>query len=177
MIMPPQAPPKALPQAPLPLNHSWPLFDAAAMLDGALRGRTALGALPSPGAVAPCAEALAALGIGVWECDLRGDRLTWSAGVYDLFGIPRGTPLDRGYTVSLYAPASRAAMEYLRAYAIRHRRGFTVDMQLRLPGGDRRWMRLSARPVLEQGKVVRLCGVKVDVTADYDGGLPALLAA
>jgi PAS domain-containing protein len=113
-------------------------------------------------------DRLAARGIGLWECDLRNDHLRWSAGVYDLFGLPRGMTLERGLTLSLYSPASRPVMEELRAHAIRHRRGFTVDVELRQPGGDTRWMRLSAMPILERGKAVRLRGLKIDVTAEYD---------
>ncbi len=159
-----------MPIAPLPLNHSWPLFEAVERLDGSALGGFSFGAMPSPLAVAPIEDKLAAQGIGVWECDLSDNRLTWSAGVYDLFGIPRGAALDREHTASLYSPSSRLVMEYLRAYAIRHKRGFTVDVELCPPGDESRWIRLSARPVLEQGKVVRLCGLKVAVTENQDGG-------
>ena len=27
---------------------------------------------------------------GRWRCEFPGDRLIWSDGVYDLFGLPRG---------------------------------------------------------------------------------------
>lgn len=64
-------------------------------------------------------------------------------------------------------------MEMLRAYAIRHHRGFTFDAQIRPVGGDMRWMRLSAVPVLSEGKVVKLMGVKQDVTAAYECRLSA----
>ncbi len=165
------------PTAPLPLNHSWPLFDAGERLDVSPLGPFRLGAQPSPSAITAIDEELAGRGIGVWECDLHDNRITWSHGVYDLFAMPRGMAVDRDYSVSLSSPSSRAVMEYLRAYAIRHKRGFTVDAELSLPGGDHRWMRLSARPVLDDGKVVRLCGVKIDVTAQYDGSLSQTLAA
>ncbi|MCE7795100.1 PAS domain-containing protein [Sphingobium sufflavum] len=165
------------PSLPLPLNHSWPLFEAREQLDVSPLAPFRLGATPSPAAVADVEGALARHGIGVWDCRLLDNRVTWSAGVYDLFGLPRGMVMDRALSVSLYTPASRAVMEELRAYAIRYRRGFTVDAELRQPGGDHRWMRLSAVPVVEEGKVVRLCGVKIDVTAEYDGGVRQSLAA
>jgi PAS domain-containing protein len=70
--------------------------------------------------------------------------------------------------VSLYCPDSRQAMEQLRAHAIKHRRGFTVDAEIRRPDGEHRWMRLSAMPVLDGGLVMRLRGTKIDVTDEYD---------
>ncbi len=60
-------------------------------------------------------------------------------------------------------------MEALRAHAIHHRRGFTLDAMLRRHDGEMRWMRLSTMPIVAEGKVVRLCGTKQDVTIEYDG--------
>nr|WP_284732141.1 PAS domain-containing protein [Sphingobium nicotianae] len=118
----------------------------------------------------PLAEdPFAAQGIGIWQCDLQTNRLNWTPAVYNLFGIPVGMEVHRALAVSLYVQESRSAMEELRAYAIRHRRGFTLDAQIRRPDGDLRWMRLSAIPVMEGRKVVRLCGTKQDVTVEYDG--------
>jgi hypothetical protein len=52
-------------------------------------------------------------------------------------------------------------MERLRAYAIRHRRGFTLDAELQPAAGGRRWMRLIAAPACEGDRVVRLHGLKL----------------
>lgn len=40
-------------------------------------------------------RASAAARLGLWECDLASETLQWSAGTYDLFDIPRDTPLRR----------------------------------------------------------------------------------
>lgn len=135
---------------PLPLYHSWPLFEAEQRLG------------------ADAMAGLATFGVGLWDCDLATERLQWTDAVHDLFGLPRGLDVPRSLAVSLYLPSSRRAMESLRAHAIRHRRGFTVDAEIRRPDGDRRWMRLSAIPVLSDGRVVRLRGTKEDVSLEYD---------
>jgi hypothetical protein len=59
-----------------------------------------------------------------------------------------------------YVERSRAAMERLRAYAITHKRGFTLDAQIRAVGGECRWMRLIAASVSSCDKVVGLSGLK-----------------
>lgn len=154
---------------PLPLYHSWPLFESGVRL---ALGDDAEGI--EPGALLWAAvgwaqeDRLAARGMGLWDCDLADQSLRWSAGVYDLFGIPRGERVERPLAVSIYTERSRSAMEQLRAHALRFRRGFTVDVELRRPVGDTRWMRLSAVPVLRGAKPVRLRGLKQDVTAEYD---------
>jgi PAS domain S-box-containing protein len=148
----------------LPLTHSWPLFERGQRFD--------LGLVHECGGIVATdrkldARSLATLGIGTWECDLSDDGLTWSAGVYDLFGLPRDATISRAEVVALYAERSRVAMERLRAYAIRHRRGFTLDAEIIPAQGHRRWMRLIAAPVWEDGRPVRLQGWKRDITAHH----------
>src|SRR3546814_21147237 len=48
--------------------------------------------------------------IGVWECDLATEALTWTDGVYDLFEIPRGSPLARAEIVDLYEEEARKSV-------------------------------------------------------------------
>jgi PAS domain-containing protein len=106
--------------------------------------------------------ALAERGLGLWHCDLTDNTLRWTAGVYDIFGLERDSAVSRPLSVSLYAPESRDAMERLRAYAIHHKRGFTLDVDInQIDGTGQCAMRLIAAPVLdEQGVVVGLHGVK-----------------
>jgi len=132
------------------LSHSWPIYEAAERIP----------LLARPGDATP---------VGRWTCLLETGALIWSPAVYALFGLPEDERLTRSLAVSLYLPESRRAMEELRAYAIKHRRGFTLDAQIRRPDGARRWMRLSALPVIDGRRVVRLTGGKQDVTAAYDG--------
>lgn len=150
---------------PSPLTHSWPLFEESRHFD--------LGCLLDDDDDAQArpdlhAELLAAHGVGLWECDLADDALTWTAGVFDIFNLPHDAVLDRTGIVALYVESSRAAMERLRAHAIRHRRGFTIDAEIVPAIGPRKWMRLIAAPVCVGRRVVRLRGIKQDVSALYD---------
>lgn len=147
------------PTEPLPLHHSWPIFEE--------KRRFELGALDVPIALSSASfpemvdgKALAERGIGLWACDLADDRLTWTSGVYDIFGLPRGAYVRREEAVALYCEESRATMDRLRSYAIRHHRGFTLDVEIRPAFSGRRWMRLTAVPICEDGRVIRLHGMK-----------------
>ena len=104
--------------------------------------------------------------IGVWECDLATEELTWTDMVYDLFELPRGSALDRDETVKLYEPASRLEMERLRSEAIGSGTGFTMDALIRTAGGRERWIRLTADIEQEDGKPIRIFGTKQDISAE-----------
>jgi PAS domain-containing protein len=147
------------PTHPLPVHHSWPLYERDRFFElGQLHGGDTLDPVPDlVDVVVPVRPAR----LGQWQCDLTDDnRLSWSDEVYDIFGIPRGAAVTRHETVALYAEGSRAAMEKLRAYAIKHRRGFTLDVEIRPAQAPRRWMRLIAAPVCAGDSVVRLHGLK-----------------
>ncbi|MFC0238936.1 diguanylate cyclase domain-containing protein [Rhodopseudomonas telluris] len=111
-------------------------------------------------------QALTAARIGVWECDVETERLSWTSGVYDIFGYPMGNPLRRAAIVDLYIEESRRNMELARAEVIRSGRPVTLDAEIRTWRGERRWMRLSINAVQENGRPARIFGAKQDVTAD-----------
>jgi hypothetical protein len=140
------------PIEPLPLHHSWPLY--------ALRDHLAPVLLDDT--IARDDQALAERGLGLWHCDLADDSLRWTAGVFDMFGLERDAPVTRAVAAALYAPDSRDPMERLRSYAIRHKRGFTLDVDIdQADGMGRCAMRLIAAPLLDpEGDVVALHGVK-----------------
>ncbi len=111
-------------------------------------------------------QALNVARIGAWECELATERLSWTQGVYDIFGYPAGNPLRRANIVDLYVDESRRNMELARAEVIRSGRPVTLDTEIRTWRGERRWMRLSINTVREGGRPVRIFGAKQDVTSD-----------
>ena len=140
------------PIEPLPLHHSWPLYEL----------HTHLSPVILDNSIARNDAALAERGLGLWHCDLTDNSLRWTAGVYDIFGLERDSNVPRALSASLYAPESRDAMERLRAYAIRHKRGFTLDVDIHQADGQGACaMRLIAAPVLnDAGDTIGLHGVK-----------------
>lgn len=104
--------------------------------------------------------------IGVWECDLATEALTWTDGVYDLFELPRGSPIDRGTALALYDESSRLEMERLRDRTIRDGGSFTLDIRVRTAKGNPRWIRLTGDVEREDGRSVRIFGTKQDITAE-----------
>ena len=123
----------------------------------------------TPPAAAPDAllgRAAALAGYGAWECELATGRLRWTDGVYDLFGLPQGYPMLRSEALTFYHEECRAVMERLRAEAIACGTSFRIDARIRRTDGVQRWMRLTGNVVRENGRAVRLFGMKQDVTAE-----------
>lgn len=139
------------------VQHSWPLHKKSRQFELGYLLNCAATDVVKPAEVGE-------LGLhhaGCWECDLTDQSLVWSGGVYDIFGLPRGVIISREEAVAFYSEHSRSAMERLRSYAIRHNRGFTIDVELRPAVGRSRWMRLIGAPVCSGNRPVRLHGVKL----------------
>jgi PAS domain-containing protein len=143
---------------PRPLHRGWPLYEVPRRFE--------------LGSILDCAhddladfavrQALGHNRGGWWDCDLADNRLTWTAGVYDIFGLPQGAEVARDEAVAFYCEDSRAALERLRSYSIARQRGFVLDARIRPAGGAAvRWMRVIAAPVFEDGRAVQLHGLKL----------------
>lgn len=111
-------------------------------------------------------QAASLAGFGAWECELATQQLSWTDGVYDLFGLPRGSTLHRPSIVDLYHGNSRAEMERLRAGMIRSGKGFVLDARIVAADGANRWMRLSANVAYSHDRPCRIYGAKQDVTRE-----------
>lgn len=140
------------------LGLSWPLRDQSKYFD--------LGHILNSAVVEAIAPVqIGAVGsqhAGLWECDLSSETLIWSGGVYDMFGLERGTPVSRELALSHYSEDSRAKLERLRTHAIRSNRGFTIDIEIRAAAvGMSRHLRIIGAPVYEGEVAVKLHGLKL----------------
>ena len=111
-------------------------------------------------------RASAAARIGVWECSLPDQTLTWTDQVYEIFEIPRSASLSREQIVEFYSPNSLRALEDARNKAIAERGGFNLDAEITTAKGRRRWIRLTATVECEDGIPVRIFGMKQDITEE-----------
>lgn len=102
--------------------------------------------------------------IGIWECALPTEELTWSDYTYDLFELPRGTRLDRSHTLACYTEVSRAELVKRRSDAIAARSGFTLEAEIITFGGKSRWIRITASIECQNDIPVRIFGMKQDIT-------------
>ena len=98
---------------------------------------------------------------GYWHCDIaHHEGLTCSEKVYELFGIRAGTPVERQWAVAHYSDRSRSALERVRTFGLKKDLGFILDAEITPEGMATRWIRVLAVPMLVDGRVVGLQGVK-----------------
>lgn len=111
-------------------------------------------------------RAVAGAAVGAWECDLANETLSWTDGVYALFGLKHGSGIYRSAILDLYEERSRREMNQLRSKAISTGQGFALDCRIKAANGEKRWMRLIVGVSHEHGRPIRIFGSKQDVTAE-----------
>ena len=88
---------------PLPIHHSWPLYERARHFElGRLHDYDAGLAIADAGRLVPAGLPRP----GEWSCDLADNRLSWSREVFGIFGLPDGARITRDETVALYCEPS-----------------------------------------------------------------------
>jgi PAS domain-containing protein len=100
------------------------------------------------------------LKMGAWECDLLSGHIRWTPGTFDLFGVPAGSTIRREEILEQYESRSRERLEAVRAEAIRHGTGFSIDVDSATRGGFEKRVRINAAVESRGGRPVRIFGTK-----------------
>lgn len=109
-------------------------------------------------------QSAAAARIGIWECSLPDETLRWTDVVYDIFDLPRGSPLDRNEIMSFYSAESARELIRRRSRAVDEHSGFTMEAEIVTAKGNHRWMRITATVECSDNEPVRIFGMKQDIT-------------
>lgn len=110
-------------------------------------------------------EAQHLAGVGSWEIDLVTARVTWSAGMYALYGLDPHEERDLHATFwhSIH-PEDVARVREMTDAARAACRDYEMDYRIVLPGGVTKHVHSRAYYVAEAGRAVRLVGTTQDVT-------------
>ncbi|MFN3944236.1 MAG: PAS domain-containing protein [Allosphingosinicella sp.] len=116
--------------------------------------------------------ALQAAGAGVFEWDARTGDLQWSPQCYALYGLDpslRGQALHEAW-LRVVHPDDVEDAQAAGFRALNDGEGFGIDFRVRLPSGDIRWIRSHGTVVkAPDGKVEKVTGINIDVTAQHRG--------
>jgi signal transduction histidine kinase/DNA-binding response OmpR family regulator len=106
--------------------------------------------------------------IGIFDWDLRTERVLWSPELYELLGLEPGSvePSPEAWSERLHEEDRARAWEAFREATAAGRRNFEVEVRLKQPSGQRRWVRLtSSIEYDETGAPLRSLGAVVDIEA------------
>jgi PAS domain S-box-containing protein len=107
-----------------------------------------------------------AANMGSWDIDLKTGGVTWSDGLFDLFGLPseEGVPSAEAWTRRLH-PDDRGRIDQQVAAAIEAGGPYENEFRVVLPDGEVVWLAAQGHVLHDtSGHPVRFLGVNYDVT-------------
>lgn len=113
------------------------------------------------------AEGMAA--IGHWRYRIGHDRVEWSAGTYDIHGVPEGREVTLAQVMAFYAPAQQPDANAMIAALIGDGNGGQTTSEIIRADGARRRVAIISLPEHDDaGNLVAIFGVMRDITEDSE---------
>jgi PAS domain S-box-containing protein len=110
-------------------------------------------------------EAQAIAKLGGWEFDVASKRAMWTDEVYRIYGVGADyDPNDIGKDMNYYSSESASIFQRAFQRAVELGEPYDLELEFIRANGERIWVRTTAKPILENGKVVRLTGNLMDIT-------------
>jgi PAS domain S-box-containing protein len=102
---------------------------------------------------------------GTYEIDVETHETQWSKGIYDIFGIPYGTPTEKLARIDFFAGHEQERLIQYINLAMEQGQSFDDTFEFYDSQKNRKWLRVQARPLQsEDGKVRKVIGTLQDIT-------------
>jgi PAS domain S-box-containing protein len=104
--------------------------------------------------------------LGSWEFEVPSRAIIWSPEVYRIFERdPEQGPPSFADLQEIYLPEDREQHNRVIEHAIASRQAYTLDLRLRRPNGELRYIQARGEPVIDDnGQLLRLVGTVLDIT-------------
>jgi len=104
--------------------------------------------------------------IGSWDYDPRQKQMFWSNEMYNIYGVDHAFNIsDLNEIYRLFDERSgELVKETFQNILINHEVPFDITARLNTPLGYKKWLRITAYPVLYEGRLHRISGLTYDIT-------------
>jgi PAS domain S-box-containing protein len=103
--------------------------------------------------------------VGGWELDLTSMTVSWSDQVCRIHEVSPGQTPPLEEAINFYAPEARPVIKAAISQALETGEGWDLELPFITTRGREIWVRAIGRPILEEGRCVRLFGTFQDITS------------
>lgn len=105
-------------------------------------------------------------GVGGWEFDVAAGKISWTEEVYRIYEVAPGyDPNDIDRAVEFYAPEARSIILNAFRRAVEHAEPYDLELPFMGAQGTLKWIKTTGRVEQAGGKVRRVFGDIIDITA------------
>jgi|GEM_PF-324928 len=102
--------------------------------------------------------------IGGWEYDVASGTGKWTPEVYRIHEVELNSDISVADALDFYSADSRKIIEKAFNDAIKKAEPYDLELELITAKDNRKWVRVSGRPKVVDGKAVKITGTMQDVT-------------
>lgn len=102
--------------------------------------------------------------VGGWEFEVDTGRGEWTDEVARIHGLTPGARTNMQEGLKYYQGIHRERIDAAVSAAIQRAQPYDLELELVTAQGERKWVRTIGRPVVENGRVVRVRGSFQDIT-------------
>jgi PAS domain S-box-containing protein len=103
--------------------------------------------------------------VGGWEFDVKSGKSFWTDELYRIHEIPNDPSIDHvKESLACYGPEERRILNEAFQRACEQGESYDLELPFTTCMGKPLWIRTTAQPVYENGKVVRIIGNLLDIT-------------
>ena len=105
--------------------------------------------------------------LGGWELDVSTGHMTWTDEVYRIYGLEADEydPDDISRNMSFYAPKAIPVLRQAFDHALNRGEPYDLELEFTRANGERIWVRTIGRPEIRDGKVLRISGNIMEISA------------
>jgi PAS domain S-box-containing protein len=102
--------------------------------------------------------------VGGWVFDPETGKGNWTPEAARIHDLPGDAPIDVATGLSYYIEAHQATIMAAVRAAVEHGRPYDLELEIHTCAGTRKWVRTIGHPIVENGKVLKVCGAIQDLT-------------
>ncbi|MBP7529473.1 MAG: PAS domain S-box protein, partial [Syntrophorhabdaceae bacterium] len=103
--------------------------------------------------------------VGGWEYDVQSKKVIWTDEVYRIYNVSESfDPNDIAKAIRFYAVEDRQKIEEAFTQAVEQHRPYDLELKFVSADRTRKWVRTIGRPLVKDGRVVKVVGNIADIT-------------
>lgn len=106
--------------------------------------------------------------VGGWELDVKTLELSWTDETYRIHEVPIGTNPPLEDAIKFFHPDDRPKLEKAIQKALNNGEPYNMDLRFTTAKGKNLWTRTICKPIVIDGKTVKLTGTFQDITANKE---------
>lgn len=106
--------------------------------------------------------------IGLWDCDLSTNKISWSDQIYQIYEVPRGSPMSVERYLNFFEKQEDSVEADIQIkQALQMNKPFDMQFAIRTGKGNTKWVRTVGQTRIDSKGIAKIFGTGQDITESH----------